>query len=112
MDRAPSLLSQIENGRREPRLSLLRAIAEALDVALADLRSFMARDKKRRAGRERWVLLEGLGRPIVVDDVPDAAVEAAWDELRAAFASQPGELRTRSASTPKTTSVRPASLAR
>lgn len=37
VDAAPSLLSLVENGRREPRLSLLRAIAEALDVALADL---------------------------------------------------------------------------
>lgn len=34
---APSLLSQIENGRREPRLSLLQALADALDVPVADL---------------------------------------------------------------------------
>lgn len=34
---APSLLSLVENGRREPRLSLLRGIAEALDVAVPDL---------------------------------------------------------------------------
>lgn len=31
--RAPSQLSMIENGRREPRLSMLRAIAQALDVS-------------------------------------------------------------------------------
>ncbi|MBB5788679.1 helix-turn-helix transcriptional regulator [Jiangella mangrovi] len=35
--RAPSLLSQIENGRREPRLTLLQAIATALDADVADL---------------------------------------------------------------------------
>ncbi len=37
VDRAPSLLSQIENGRREPRLTLLQAIATALGVDVADL---------------------------------------------------------------------------
>ena len=37
VDRAPSLLSQIENGKREPRLTLLRSIAAALDVTVADL---------------------------------------------------------------------------
>jgi transcriptional regulator with XRE-family HTH domain/predicted transcriptional regulator len=37
VEAAPSLLSLIENGRREPRLSLLRALADALGVPLADL---------------------------------------------------------------------------
>ncbi|PZF80614.1 helix-turn-helix transcriptional regulator [Jiangella anatolica] len=37
VDRAPSLLSQIENGRREPRLTLLQAIASALEVDVAEL---------------------------------------------------------------------------
>lgn len=37
VDRAPSLLSQIENGRREPRLTLLQAIATALGADVADL---------------------------------------------------------------------------
>ena len=34
---APSQLSQIENGRREPRLSLLQRIADVLGVPLTDL---------------------------------------------------------------------------
>ena len=34
VDRAPSLISQIENGKREPRLSLLNAIAQALGLSL------------------------------------------------------------------------------
>ncbi|MFE5340085.1 helix-turn-helix domain-containing protein [Isoptericola sp. NPDC056578] len=34
---APSLLSLVENGRREPRLSLLRSIADAVGVAVPDL---------------------------------------------------------------------------
>ncbi|HSI92871.1 MAG TPA: helix-turn-helix domain-containing protein [Jiangellaceae bacterium] len=37
VDRAPSLLSQIENGKREPRLTLLRSIATALGVEFTDL---------------------------------------------------------------------------
>lgn len=39
VDRAPSLLSQIENGKREPRLTLLGAIADELDVTTTDLMS-------------------------------------------------------------------------
>ncbi|MGV8846174.1 helix-turn-helix domain-containing protein [Tessaracoccus sp.] len=34
---APSQLSMVENGHREPRLSLLNAIASALDVSASDL---------------------------------------------------------------------------
>ena len=34
VDRAPSQLSMIENGRREPKLTLLRAIARALGTSL------------------------------------------------------------------------------
>jgi XRE family transcriptional regulator, fatty acid utilization regulator len=34
---ASSALSMIENGRREPRLSLLQAVAAALDVSLGEL---------------------------------------------------------------------------
>lgn len=35
--RAPSALSALENGRREPKLSLLRALADALDVPTEEL---------------------------------------------------------------------------
>ncbi|MQA86479.1 MAG: helix-turn-helix domain-containing protein [Streptosporangiales bacterium] len=35
--RAPSQLSLLENGRREPKLSLLRALASVLDVPVEDL---------------------------------------------------------------------------
>ncbi|WP_062296676.1 helix-turn-helix domain-containing protein [Demequina maris] len=37
VDVAPSQLSLIENGRREPRLTLLSALAERLDVTVGDL---------------------------------------------------------------------------
>ncbi len=39
IDRAPSQVSTIENGNREPRLALLRSIASALSVTVDDLLS-------------------------------------------------------------------------
>jgi transcriptional regulator with XRE-family HTH domain len=42
----PSQLSQIENGRREPKLSALTALATALGVALTDLLSGEAPDRR------------------------------------------------------------------
>src|SRR5262245_28232376 len=64
----PSLLSLVENGRREPRLSLLRAIAAALDVTVPELLD--AEPPSRRAALEieldraqRSDLFAGLGLP-------------------------------------------------
>lgn len=48
--RAPSQLSLLENGRREPRLSLLQAVADALGVPVGELLRPEAPD--RRAGLE------------------------------------------------------------
>jgi len=70
VEAAPSLLSLIENGRREPRLSLLRALAAALDVPLADL--LAAEPPSRRAELEialeraqRSPLFGALGLPAI-----------------------------------------------
>ncbi|GAA4724776.1 hypothetical protein GCM10023216_13600 [Isoptericola chiayiensis] len=70
VEAAPSLLSLIENGRREPRLSLLRALAAALDVPLADL--LAAEPPSRRAELEialeraqRGPLFGALGLPAI-----------------------------------------------
>lgn len=41
----------------------------------------MALDKKVRGKAVRWVLLEGIGRPAVRDDVPPEVVEAALDTV-------------------------------
>jgi XRE family transcriptional regulator, fatty acid utilization regulator len=67
---APSQLSLIENGRREPRLSLLQSIATVLEVPLADL--LAAEPPTRRAALEialeraqRGSLYAGLGLPTV-----------------------------------------------
>ncbi len=39
----------------------------------------MALDKKVQGKAVRWVLLEGIGRPVIRDDVPAEVVEAALD---------------------------------
>ncbi len=45
------------------------------------LKAAMALDKKVEGKRIRWVLLEGIGRPVLRDDVPAEVVEAAMDEV-------------------------------
>jgi transcriptional regulator with XRE-family HTH domain len=66
----PSLLSLVENGRREPRLSLLRAIAEALGVAVGDLLADEAPDRRAELEialerAQRGPLFGVLGLPFV-----------------------------------------------
>jgi transcriptional regulator with XRE-family HTH domain len=68
--RAPSQLSLIENGKREPRLSVLQAIAGALGVPLQDL--LRPEAPSRRAGLEielahfqRSTAYGSLGLPLV-----------------------------------------------
>src|SRR3954467_6593151 len=68
--RAPSQLSLIENGKREPRLSVLQAIAGALGVPLQDL--LRPEAPSRRAGLEielahfqRSTPYGSLGLPLV-----------------------------------------------
>jgi 3-dehydroquinate synthase len=41
----------------------------------------VALDKKVVGKKVRWVLLEGIGRPVVRDDVPDDVVSAALDSV-------------------------------
>jgi 3-dehydroquinate synthase len=74
---------------RADAIALARWAADAPlpDVPFDDLRAFMARDKKRKAGRVRWVLLERIGRPVLVDDVPEEALVAGWNALRRACAT-------------------------
>lgn len=79
----PSLLSLVENGRREPRISLLGSIAGALGVEVADLLS--PEPPSRRAALEialdqaqRQPLYAGLGLPAVRPGkgLPTEALEA------------------------------------
>jgi len=53
--------------------------AEGLDRER--IREAIALDKKVQGKAVRWVLLEGIGRPVVRDDVPPDVVEAALDEV-------------------------------
>ncbi|HVF19309.1 MAG TPA: 3-dehydroquinate synthase [Mycobacteriales bacterium] len=49
----------------------------------APLRAAMTVDKKSRGARLRFVVLEGLGRPVVLDDPPEQILEAAFAEVTA-----------------------------
>jgi len=52
------------------------------NAPFAALAAYMARDKKNRDGRQRFVLLADVGRPLVVDDVSRAQQERAWELLK------------------------------
>lgn len=45
------------------------------------LRDAMRIDKKARGARLRFVVLEGVGRPVVLDDPPEELLEAAYAEV-------------------------------
>ena len=57
-----------------------RLAPPALDAALTDeqLTAAMQTDKKRTAAGLRFVVLDEIGRARLAEDVPDAAVAAAW----------------------------------
>jgi XRE family transcriptional regulator, fatty acid utilization regulator len=90
--RAPSQLSLLENGRREPKLSLLQALAMALEVPIEEL--LRKQPPNRRAQLEiaieeaqRDPLYQGLGLPHlkVGKRVPNDVLEhllAMYDEVK------------------------------
>jgi XRE family transcriptional regulator, fatty acid utilization regulator len=103
---ASSALSMVENGRREPRLSLLQAIASALDVGVEDL--LRPEPPSRRASLEialeraqREASYASLGLPALRPSprIPTDVLEhvvALHDELRrrdARFAATPEAAR-------------------
>ncbi len=57
----------------------LPASADGLDRAR--LLDAVALDKKVQARKVRWVLLEGIGRPVLRNDVPDDVVTSALDSV-------------------------------
>jgi predicted transcriptional regulator/DNA-binding XRE family transcriptional regulator len=59
--RAPSVLSLIENGRREPKLSLIEGLASALSVPVADL---LSRQPPSRRAKLEIALEEAQGDPV------------------------------------------------
>lgn len=52
------------------------------DYVPGDLRAAMNADKKRKDNHVRFVLLGGIGRPTLVDDVPDVLVLQVLESLR------------------------------
>jgi XRE family transcriptional regulator, fatty acid utilization regulator len=106
VDSASSALSMVENGRREPRLSMLQAIANALEVSVEDLLRPEAPSRRasleislERAQREPSYASLGLPAlrpsPRIPTDVLEHVV-ALHDELRrrdARFAATPEAAR-------------------
>jgi len=56
----------------------------ASGIDAAKVLAAMALDKKVKAGDICWVLLEGIGRPVIRQDVPPALVEEVVSELLSA----------------------------
>ncbi len=46
------------------------------------LEPYLKRDKKTHSGKIRYVLLEAVGKPVMVDDVNAQELEAAWNALK------------------------------
>ncbi|GAA3766052.1 hypothetical protein GCM10022240_18170 [Microbacterium kribbense] len=104
--RAPSQLSMIENGRREPRLSLLRAIARALETTLDALLESEPLDERSemeialaRAMKGQTFQALGIAPFRIGKTVPDDALRALLalqgeiDRLRDERAATPEEAR-------------------
>ncbi len=79
----PSQLSQIENGRREPKLSLLTALANALGTSVPDLLSQEAPDRRAELEVEldrlqRGTIYRDLKLPVVrsTKTMPTEALES------------------------------------
>jgi predicted transcriptional regulator/transcriptional regulator with XRE-family HTH domain len=62
--RAPSALSLLENGRREPKLSLIEALASALSVSVDEL---MRRQPPSRRAQLEVALAEAQRDPVLAD---------------------------------------------
>jgi 3-dehydroquinate synthase len=69
--------------KRVEALLAAAGLPQRLDPALSteQLLACVRRDKKARGGIVRFVLLEGIGRPAIRDDVPEAAVRDACASL-------------------------------
>lgn len=61
------------------RFGLPTKLSAAIDTE--QIMDTIARDKKSRGGRVRFVLLEGIGTPTIRDDVPDGLVKDAYHSL-------------------------------
>jgi 3-dehydroquinate synthase len=69
----PDQVEELASAIKPPHL-------DGLDVA--SVYAAMATDKKWQNGRSRFVLLRGLGQPVIVEDVPKADVMRVLESLR------------------------------
>ncbi len=83
LDRAPSQVSAIENGHREPRLSTLRRLADALDTSVDELMRTEAPSRRaeleigwERAQRSGTVSELGVQPIRLAKTVPNEVIEA------------------------------------
>ena len=81
ISRRLGLLSPDVERRQRDLLERLGLPSRAEGVDCGAVLSAMALDKKVRARAVRWVLLEDVGRTVLRDDVPQAVVEQALDEV-------------------------------
>ena len=79
---AMGLLSQDEVQRHYELLELY-GLPVHTDSKFSDLEGYLSSDKKRSGAGNRWVLLEKLGSPTLVDDVPGDVVAKAFDRVNA-----------------------------
>jgi 3-dehydroquinate synthase len=81
MSVAMGLLPQGILGRQRAILERYGLPTSAGGLNRARLLDAVALDKKVQGKKVRWVLLEGIGRPVLRDDVPDEIVSAALDSV-------------------------------
>ncbi len=81
LGRALGMLSGDAVERHRRLLRTFGLPVSGTDVKVDDVLAAMELDKKVRAGAVRWVLLEGIGRPVVRNDVPVAVVAGVLEQL-------------------------------
>lgn len=59
----------------------LPSVLDKSPPPIEEILESIRRDKKVRSGRVRFVLLEGVGKPRICDDVSDGEIRAAYDSL-------------------------------
>ena len=81
ISREMGLLSAEKAGMQENLLKQYGLPTRCKDVDRERVLEAMALDKKVRAGKVRWVLLEDIGRATLRDDVPPGLAAQALDYL-------------------------------
>src|SRR5439155_20605624 len=75
------LLSAEELERQRRLIEAFGLPLRAPGVSIDAIKEAMGWDKKVVGAQQRWVLLDGLGKAVVRDDVPQQAVDAVLEEL-------------------------------